>query len=189
MVSERLHESLVVLKLLMNLTLDEILYLQPARSGGSFSNGPPKERHCVYITPSFLTPGMEHFLKHNERWKQQLEGDDLLYLAAIKSLDRTIDALGRTRVQKTLAQFHRLQEYAQQQCSGQNDVVGMCSVGGYPTRKPHVLFGVEDVITCAWTTLPFHSICCKKKSSLLKRLDWLLVSCYFIFHLRYYLTN
>ena len=38
-ITERMDESLVVMKILLNLTLDEILYSKPARSAGSFSNG------------------------------------------------------------------------------------------------------------------------------------------------------
>lgn len=130
MVSERLDESLVVLKLLLGLTFDEIMYLKPARAAGSFSNGPPKDRPCIYLIPSFITPGVETFLETDPVWHQHKEGDELLYLAAVKSLERTIDSLGRQKVQDQVQTFHELQRYAQSQCSGPTDVVSMCSGGG-----------------------------------------------------------
>mmetsp|Transcript_61115 Transcript_61115/g.149622 ORF Transcript_61115/g.149622 Transcript_61115/m.149622 type:complete len:468 (+) Transcript_61115:138-1541(+) len=130
MVSERLDESLVVLKLLLGLTFDEIMYLRPARSAGSFSNGPPEERPCIYLIPSFITPTVDNFLQTDPEWYRHKEGDELLYLAAVKSLDRTIERLGRKKVQEEVEKFHKLQRYAQAQCSGPKDVVSMCSEGG-----------------------------------------------------------
>mmetsp|Transcript_61114 Transcript_61114/g.149621 ORF Transcript_61114/g.149621 Transcript_61114/m.149621 type:complete len:470 (+) Transcript_61114:138-1547(+) len=130
MVSERLDESLVVLKLLLGLTFDEIMYLRPARSAGSFSNGPPEERPCIYLIPSFITPTVDKFLQTDPEWYRHKEGDELLYLAAVKSLDRTIERLGRKKVQEEVEKFHELQRYAQAQCSGPKDVVSMCSEGG-----------------------------------------------------------
>ena len=63
-VTERMDDSLVVMKFLLGLTLEDILYVAPSRTAGSFSNGPRTKddyRPCIYIVPSFLTPGMEHF--------------------------------------------------------------------------------------------------------------------------------
>lgn len=130
-ITERMDESLVVMKMLLNLTLEEIMYTKPARSAGSFSNG-PEGRPCVYLIPSFLTPGMSEFLESSD-WKTRIKGDELLYQAAYRSLDRTIHALGRDKVERTLAQFKKAQAYAQEQCAGQ--IRGMCNDEGRPIPK------------------------------------------------------
>jgi hypothetical protein len=130
-ITERMDESLVVMKILLNLTMDEIVYSKPARSAGSFSNG-PEGRPCVYLIPSFLTPGMTRYLESSE-WRTRIEGDELLYQAAYRSLDRTIEALGRDRVERTLARFRKAQAYAQSRCEGK--VVGMCNEEGRAIPK------------------------------------------------------
>ena len=128
-ITERMDESLVVLKLLLGLEMKDILYIR-ARSSGSFSNGPGNGRNCVYLVPSFLTPGMERFFA-SEQWRRQIEGDILMYQAAYQSLDRTIDALGRDKVQRQLMRFRHAQRYAHQQCAQDDDkVVHMCNEGG-----------------------------------------------------------
>jgi Galactose-3-O-sulfotransferase len=125
-VTERMDESLIVMKFLLNLTLKEILYVKPSRTAGSFSNG-YSDRPCVYLVPSFVTPGMERYFESPE-WKKRIVGDELLYRAANKSLDRTIDALGRDRVERTVQQFKKAQAYVQQQCKGK--IRSMCDEGG-----------------------------------------------------------
>jgi hypothetical protein len=125
-VTERMDESLIVMKFLLNLTLKEILYVKPARTSGSFSNG-YIDRPCVYLIPSFVTPGIEKYFESPE-WKKRIEGDELLYRAANKSLDRTIDAIGRDRVERAMQQFNKAQAYVQEQCEGK--VRSMCDDGG-----------------------------------------------------------
>ncbi|KAG7351972.1 galactose-3-O-sulfotransferase [Nitzschia inconspicua] len=125
-ITERMDESLIVLKYLLNLTIEEILYVKPARTAGSFSNG-FEDRPCVYLIPSFVTPKVAAYFESPE-WKRRVAGDELLYRAANKSLDRTIDALGRDRVERTMEQFKRAQAYVQEQCKGK--VRSMCDEGG-----------------------------------------------------------
>ena len=139
---ERMDESLVALKLLLNLTVEEILYVKPSRTSGSFSNGPrDKEkdwRPCIYLIPSFLTSGMKTYFygsntnnsnddgndgkKGNEHWNEYIKGDLLLYQAVNKSLDRTINELfGRELFEKELKQFELAQQYANTICSGKSN--------------------------------------------------------------------
>jgi len=124
-VTERMDESLVVLKMLLNLDTEDILYVKE-RSKGGFSNG-PVEKPCIYIIPSFLTDDMKKFFA-SDVWKKRVEGDELLYKAAYKSLDRTIDALGRKNVEKELLHFQKVNSYAQEKC--EPHIQSLCDKGG-----------------------------------------------------------
>lgn len=124
-VTERMDESLVALQMLLNLTTNEILYTR-ARSSGTFSNGPPKQP-CVYIQPSFATPGMKEYLASPE-WQHIIRGDLLLYEAAQASLDRTIEALGYDEFQRNLQILKAALQRAENYCQGR--VRTSCSDGG-----------------------------------------------------------
>ena len=125
MVMERLDESLVVLRMLLHLDLYDILFIK-ARGSGSFSNGFP-DRPCVYILPSFVTPGMEAYFE-SDKWKDRIRADNMLFQAAYKSLDRTIDALGRDKVEQEVALLRETRLKAEEFCKGK--VRTMCSDGG-----------------------------------------------------------
>lgn len=122
-----MDESLIVFKHLLKLDFYDILYIK-ARSSGTFSNGDASRgRACVYLVPSFLTPGMQHFFESKE-WKDSNANDIMLYQAAYKSLDNTIDALGREMVQNELKIFQEAQARASDFC--EDRVRGFCSSGG-----------------------------------------------------------
>lgn len=135
-VTERMDESLVAMKLLLGLTVEEIVYAKAARSAGSFSNGHVNEgRACIYLIPSFLTPGMKDFFytpQKNNLWIENSKGDALLHKAASISLDRTIDEVfGRERFDRELAEFKNALAYTQAICSAEPELVlGMCDDGG-----------------------------------------------------------
>jgi hypothetical protein len=59
-VTERMDESLVVLSYLMDLSLDEILYVKNPRASGGWGTH-TADRPCIYVTPSFVSPGMERW--------------------------------------------------------------------------------------------------------------------------------
>ncbi len=126
---ERMDESLVVLQMLLNLTTKEIVYTK-ARSGGSFSNG-FSDRPCIYILPSFTTPGMKRFFA-SEEWQSHIAADVEMYKAVHKSLDRTIDALGRQEFEEKLATFKKALKLAGTHCVGR--IRTMCSSSGEVIR-------------------------------------------------------
>ena len=125
-----MDESLVVWKILFNLDFYDILYIR-ARSSGSFSNG-VKARPCVYLVPSFLTPGMQDFFNSQE-WKDSNAIDNLLYQAVYKSLDNTINSLGVKRIKKHLSVFQKALKIAADFCEGK--VHGPCTSGGTPVPE------------------------------------------------------
>ena len=124
-VTERMDESLLVLQTLLNLTTREILYTR-ARSSGSFSVG-IQPHSCKFIFPSFVTPGMQEYFASKE-WKRTIRGDQLLYDAVNASLDRTIDALGRTEFERKLKDFRVLLARAQAHCEVR--LIPLCGPGG-----------------------------------------------------------
>jgi hypothetical protein len=113
-ITERMEESLIVLKLLLGLEMEDILFM-PAKRHGSFTTGVPPEHSCVYIVPPFLTPGMKEFFE-SQYWKNFTRVDQRLYDAAGQSLDNTIQALGRQKVQEELVIFRQALQYAHQRC-------------------------------------------------------------------------
>jgi hypothetical protein len=78
---------------------------------------------------SFVTPGMKEFLT-SSTWSDRIEGDVLLYQAVHKSLDLTIERLGRVEFQRNLAFFRRVNKIAEDKCAHRS--IGMCSAGGKP---------------------------------------------------------
>lgn len=131
-VMERMDESLVAFQMLFGLTTQEILYTR-ARSSGSFSNG-WVDRPCFYIMPSFLTDGMKAYFE-SEEWQNAIKYDMMMFQAANKSLDRTIEALGRDEFSKNLAEFKRGLKLAQENCKGR--IRTMCSEGGKVIPLPN----------------------------------------------------
>lgn len=116
-ITERMDESLVVLKMLLDLDYGDILYMS-AKSAGSFTaagGGPNQKARCIYIVPSFTTPGMKEFFASNY-WKRYIAADLALYQAANASLSKTIESLGRDEFEQQLATFQRVKELAQQTC-------------------------------------------------------------------------
>ena len=140
-VTERIDESLVAFKILLGLSVDEILYAKASRSAGSFSNSKPLDtRPCMYLVPSFLTDGTRDFFytpHKNERWIEYSRGDALLNRAASESLDRTIDEVfGRDRFERELTEFQNALAYAQAICRSEPDLVlGMCDEAGRSVLK------------------------------------------------------
>ena len=112
-ITERLDESLVVLKHLLNLDMEDILYMS-AKKHGSFTAGSPGNK-CIYIIPSFRTEGMNEFFQSNY-WRNYIRLDQRLYDAAVESLDRTIDSLGRDMIQRELEIFLQARKSAQALC-------------------------------------------------------------------------
>lgn len=124
-ITERLDESLVVIKMLLNLEVADILYMS-AKQGGSFTTG-PQTTPCIYLIPSFLSKGMKAFFV-SESWKEYIKLDTLLYRAANKSLDNTIDSLGRPEFENHLSQFREVLARAHVRC--ENETIYRCDQAG-----------------------------------------------------------
>jgi hypothetical protein len=122
-VAERMDESLVVMKLLFNLDDGDIIVLSSKKSGG-YDDGKYKER-CVKVQKAFTTPEVDEFIRTNFTEDNY---DYLLYAAVNRSLDLTINALGRDRVEEEVRKYRMLKQLAEISC--QDEAVFPCSDDG-----------------------------------------------------------
>merc|ERR1711862_400394 len=93
-VYERLHESLVVLSMLIGGNPNDVLF--------TFNEKACSKKEAQ---PEWLTPAMVCYL-NTKQWKNREMGDFMLYDAA-RSLDRTIDMLGREKVSVMVERFEK----------------------------------------------------------------------------------
>ena len=123
-VNERMDESLVVLQLLLGLEPSDILSLS-FNVGGSYRYEHGK---CKQLAKSYISPGIQAYLESDE-WYAKNYGDYLLWAAANRSLDMTIDALGRTtHFAAAMQEFQRLESKVNDICPQQ--VPFPCSANG-----------------------------------------------------------
>ncbi len=120
-VVERYSESLVVLKYLLHLEWSDLVVLPAKQSGTWFL----RSTHCVPLIPPFTTPEVEEYIYTDF---VQDNYDYMLYAVANRSLDRTIEALGRERVQEGVRYLNHLQHLAESECL--EDARFPCSTNG-----------------------------------------------------------
>jgi hypothetical protein len=113
-ITERMDESAVVLMMLLNLKLSDIVYIS-SKTAGSYDAGGGKFSGCTRIQPSFVSANMSSFLK-SKKWYKVVRNDVALYRAANKSLDMTIDTLGREDFESKLAIYRKAQTKVHQEC-------------------------------------------------------------------------
>lgn len=110
-VTERMDESLVALSMLMNVPLADVMYLPAKIKGKSYDDQPP----CDKIQPSFITDDMQAVLD-SEHFENLTKWDRVLYDAASKSLDLTIEKLGREDFERRLKLYRKAQKLAADRC-------------------------------------------------------------------------
>jgi len=124
--TERMEESAVVLQLLLGLKTGDILYTNAKGSGG-FDDGGYMDRGCIYIVPSFVSPGMKAYFR-SPAWRVTSATDVFLHQAVNRSLDMTIDRLGRRRVEEALQRFRWARQQVDNECSA--NITYPCSASG-----------------------------------------------------------
>jgi Galactose-3-O-sulfotransferase len=130
-ITERLDESLVVLGMLLRLPMSDLLYYS-AKASDNFYIDPETKNRCIVLQPSVVSPGMEDFFR-GAAWKHRIYSDAVLYRAAQRSLDLTIDALGRDEVLARVEQLQSAQRLVVERCRGK--VKMECEVEGYPPNR------------------------------------------------------
>ena len=110
-ITERMDESLAVLQLLLNLKTEDMLYLS-AKTSGSYELF---RRKCIKIQETNVTQSMKEYV-YSEMFEKFTEPDVLVYRAVNKSLDLTIEQIGRTKVDQTIKQLQYALVLAQEKC-------------------------------------------------------------------------
>jgi len=119
LVVERMDESLVVLQMLLEVDIGDMLTLD-SKVQGMYTYGnlaaTGKDFGCFENVKASASPVVKEYLT-SDSWYAQNYGDYVLHAAANASLDRTIDVLGRKRVEAAVTEFRRLKALANDMCS------------------------------------------------------------------------
>mmetsp|Transcript_13005 Transcript_13005/g.21382 ORF Transcript_13005/g.21382 Transcript_13005/m.21382 type:complete len:262 (+) Transcript_13005:235-1020(+) len=114
-VVERMEESLVVLAMLARIPLTDVVVYSSKVSGGyAYAL---KHTGCVMAKKKWTTPKIEGYI-HGD-YKTVNKDDYMLYNTAHRSLDKTIDALGRKRVEENVELLKSLQRRNEERCASQ----------------------------------------------------------------------
>jgi hypothetical protein len=134
--------------MLHSIPISDILYLTAKGHGGYDDAGGRDEHICTFIWPSFVSEGMEEYFATKE-WERKSHWDRILYEAANKSLDLTIERLGRAKFDKNMALYEEGRELSRERCL--HHVIFPCSEGGKYTPKDHT--------SCLWNDSGCGSEC------------------------------
>jgi len=144
---ERYEESLVVLMLLLDLRMSDVLYFSSKARGGLVVGQRGAARNapevCKRIEPTVVDRDLQTYLQ-SRRWKDRIRSDSLLYRTANRSLDLTIDSLGKELVDANVARLRHAQRTVTERCEGQ--VVMPCNREGDAPLKG----GTTDCVTRDW---------------------------------------
>jgi hypothetical protein len=134
--SDRMTESLVVLALLLQIPLADVVLLSAKVTGlGNYDAGRSK-LGCVKLVEPPPEYGREDFWGSDE-WKND-NWDQVLFRVVNRSLDKTIDGLGRDLVQRHVESYKRLSQFAHDSC--QDKAIFPC-----PRTLPnHVALATKD---------------------------------------------
>jgi hypothetical protein len=124
-VTERLEESLVAFKMLLNIPMADILHLNSKVSGGYIDSSDPFK--CELLPETVITPEMQEVLD-SPKWRESIKHDVLLHEAVNRSLDLTIDRLGRKQFEKNLLLYRMAMQEVENRCPSK--VTMVCSADG-----------------------------------------------------------
>lgn len=130
-ITERMHESLVALQFILNLTTSDILFLSAKTSGGwddGLAGG-----NCYHIRKAVVSPQLQEYFYKSGDWRSKTRGGNLLYVAANRSLDLTIASFDATEFQSKLSRYKWALKEVQKRCEGK--VMFPCSAGGVLQEK------------------------------------------------------
>lgn len=102
--TERMPESLVVFSMLTQVPLADVITLS-AKTTGGWDDGASRNG-CTRIQRKTSTPRVDEYVKNDFVAQHKL--DYILYAAANRSLDLTIDLLGRDTVERRVVEYKAL---------------------------------------------------------------------------------
>ena len=123
--AERMPESLVVLSMLLEVPLADMIVMTVKTTGSYY----PKSRsplECVKIHPKWTTQAIDAYLEYN--FTKNHYWDYVMHEAASRNLDKTIEALGKAKVQKKLVDFYEMTERNEKLCA--DEAVFPCPYSG-----------------------------------------------------------
>lgn len=134
-VVERMEESLVALSLLLGVPVGDVLVTSSKVSGGgknSTTTTAPyvysqKRQRCLPMVPSVVPPVVQRYFE-SDLFQSQVYGDSILHAAASRSLDLTIERLGRERFQEALKEYRYWKDKEREECASR--VEFPCSSSG-----------------------------------------------------------
>ena len=142
-VAERMDESLAVLKIILNLDIQDVLYLPMPKASPNdrVSDNVDyfdlwKRTECKPIPKPEISLEMKEWF-YSEEFEAFIEADVMFYKAVNASLDRTIAELGRDLVEKTVKQVQWAQKLVQKECQNTRFP---CSSEGEVQKKTDCLF-------------------------------------------------
>jgi len=100
--------------MLLGLKTADVLYFS-AKTSGDYDDGRWKGK-CYLIQKSFVSPGMKEFFD-SPTFRASTYWDELFYNIINKSLDLTIEMLGRNRFERELNKFRKIQKIVMDQCA------------------------------------------------------------------------
>jgi hypothetical protein len=113
---ERMDESLTALALVTGLDLGDVLSTSAKVSGEyKLARAGKNEGQCSKSTKGKMSEGVRQYFG-TKAWLAMNYADYVLYEAANRSLDLTIERIGRDRFDRALADFRRLEAKALQVC-------------------------------------------------------------------------
>lgn len=99
--------------MIVDLKISDILHLAAKTNGGYDDGGGGVG--CTLIPTSIVSPGMKEYFQ-SDVWRQKIQYDLTFYIAVNKSLDLTIDYLGREEFEDNFAKYKRAQAEASKRC-------------------------------------------------------------------------
>lgn len=112
-ITERMDESAVVLQMMLGLPTASILYMSSKVNGG-YDDGIYNHK-CYMIQKKHISPFMKQYFD-SPQWKEKNKWAEALHQAANRSLDLTIDRLGRSEFEEKLERFRQAQAVVSIQC-------------------------------------------------------------------------
>mmetsp|Transcript_5808 Transcript_5808/g.6499 ORF Transcript_5808/g.6499 Transcript_5808/m.6499 type:complete len:441 (+) Transcript_5808:36-1358(+) len=135
---ERMNESLVLLQLMLDLQPSDVAIVKSSKMAGQYElflgN---KKAGCQRMGyKREILPGAQTFLESDE-WKQLSKIEYMLYDAANRSIDHTIETvIGRDKFNKALLEFEDMQRKVTKYCS--DKVVLQCTANGTKVDKEKI---------------------------------------------------
>ena len=147
LVVERMEESMIVLAWILQVPVTALVTFSSKQADSWYLVGNKNKHKCVRLVKPALTSAIQATLE-SESWRRRHNGDLLLHAAANKSLDLTIDAIGRATVMQGVEHLRRIQATLEMHCANQTHFP--CSSSGRPQLELSRASCIERDFGCGY---------------------------------------